>query len=221
MVFAIWMWRNKVRLGKTAIPLRQIPSSAYDALQEFHQLHLTHATIPRIARVVCWRPPPATCVKANFDEGVFSQDGLVGIGIIIRNEQGLVMVALSQQIPLPTSVEMVEVFAARRALVFAKELGFDKVIVEGDFASTITSINGGHMDHLALGHVLLDIKCLFSSFSYISVKHINREGNCVAHKLARWAARFPFLVWIKSVPLDILEVYQLDLLRMQKYDHYP
>ena len=40
------------------------------------------------------------------------------------------MAAFSQQIPLPTSVEMVEVFAARRALVFAKELGFDRVVVE-------------------------------------------------------------------------------------------
>ena len=141
-----------------------------------------------------WRPPPATCVKANFDGAVFSQDGLASIGIIIRNEQGLVMADLAQQIPLLASVEMVEVLAARQAVVFAKELGFDKVIVEGDSANTITSINGGHMDYSVLGHVLMDIKCLFSSFSYISVTHTNREGNCVAHKLARRAARFPFLV---------------------------
>ena len=154
-----------------------------------------------------WRPPPETCVKANFDGAVFSQDGLAGIGIIIRNEQRLVMAALSQQIPLPTSVEMVEVLAARRALVFAKELGFDKVIVEGDSAITITFINGGHMDHSALGHVLLDIKSLFSYFSHISVQHITRERNCVAHKLARRAANFPFLVWMESVPPDVLEVY--------------
>ena len=150
--------------------------------------------ILRTVCVVCWRPPPETCVKANFDRAVFSQDGLAGIGIIIRNEQGLVMADLSQQIPLPTSMEMVEVLVAHRALVFAKELGFDKVIVERDSANTITSINGGHMDHSALGHVLLDIKRLFSSFSHISVKHINREGNCVAHKLARRAAGYPFLV---------------------------
>ena len=32
MVSAIWMWRNKVLLGETALPLGQIPSSAYDAL---------------------------------------------------------------------------------------------------------------------------------------------------------------------------------------------
>ena len=104
---------------------------------------------------------------------------------------------------------------ARWALVFAKELGFDRVIVEGDSANTITSINGGNMDYSALGHVLMDIKCLFSSFSYISVKHINGEGNCVAHELARRVARYLFLVWMESVPPNILEVYQLDLLRMQ------
>ena len=64
---------------------------------------------------------------------------------------------------------MVEVLATRRALVFAKELGFNRVIVEGDSANTITSINGGQMDHSALGHVLLDIKSLFFFFfSYFS-----------------------------------------------------
>ena len=41
------------------------------------------------------------------------------------------------------------------------------------------------MDLSAMGHVLLDIKSLISCFSFISIQHINREGNCVAHKLAR------------------------------------
>ena len=125
------------------------------------------------------------------------------------------MATLSQKIPLPASMEMMEVLAACRALVFAKELGFDRVVVEGDSANTITSINGGHMDLSAMGHVLLDIKSLISCFSFISIQHINREGNCVAHKLARQAASVPFLVWMESVPPDDFEVYQLDLLRMQ------
>ena len=189
---AIWMRRNKLRLGEKSTPLGQIPASAFDALKEFQQLRPTHAKIPQTARAVRWRPPPETCVKANFDSAVFSQAGLAGISIIIRNEQGLVMAALSQQIPLPTSMEMVEVLAARRALVFAKELGFDRVVVEGDSANTITSINGGLMDHSAMGHVLLDIKSLSSCFSFISFQHINREGNCVVHKLARQAASIPF-----------------------------
>ena len=56
---------------------------------------------------------------------------------------------------------------------------------------------------------------MFSSFSFISMKHTHGEGNCVAHKLARRAANNPFLVWMESIPSDILDVYQLDILRMQ------
>ena len=34
-VSAIWMRRNKIRLGETALPLGQIPTLAFNALQEF------------------------------------------------------------------------------------------------------------------------------------------------------------------------------------------
>nr|XP_023927486.1 uncharacterized protein LOC112038880 [Quercus suber] len=215
LVSEVWQRRNRVRVGEPTVLLSQINSKAFSALQEFQQLRPTHTVIPRTARAVKWRPPTAPCVKVNFDGAVFSQDGLAGIGVIIRNEQGLVMAALSQQIPSPTSVEMVEVLAARQAVLFAKELGFDKVELEGDSESVTKAILGDYMDRSYIGHVLQDIKFLFSSFSVISVKHIYREGNCVAHKLARRAVNSPFLVWMESVPSDIFDVYQHDLLRMQ------
>lgn len=104
--------------------------------------------------------------------------------------------------------------AARRALVFAKELGFDRAVVEGDSESIINSINGGNMESSPFGHIQQDIKSLFVGFSHESVNHIRREGNCVAHKLARWAASCHFLVWIESVPPNILDVYNQDLLRI-------
>ena len=74
------------------------------------------------------------------------------------------MAALSQQIPSPSSVEMVEMLATRQALVFAKELGFDKMVMEGDFETVIKAILGDYMDCSYMGHVLQDIKVLFSSF---------------------------------------------------------
>ena len=125
------------------------------------------------------------------------------------------MAALSQQIPSLALVEMVEVLAARRTLVFAKELGFDKVVVEGNSETVITAILGDYMDYSYMGHVLQDIKFTFSSFSFISIKHIHREGNYVAHKITRRATRSPSLVWIEFIPLDVLDVYRLGLLRLQ------
>ena len=121
------------------------------------------------------------------------------------------MATLSQQIPSHVSVEMVEVVAARRALMFVMELGFNKVEVEGDSESVVNAILGDYMDNSYMGHVLQDIKFMFSSFSFISIKHTHKEGNCVAHKLARRVANNPFLVQMESVPSDILDVYQLDI----------
>ena len=59
---------------------------------------------------------------------IFQGNAEAGLGAIIRKDYGLVMAALTQVIPLPISVEIVEVLAARRALIFALELGFDQVI---------------------------------------------------------------------------------------------
>lgn len=56
----------------------------------------------------------------NFDGAIFENLALAGLGIVIRDEQGLIIIALSQRIPLPNSVNMVEALAVRRALIFAQ-----------------------------------------------------------------------------------------------------
>ena len=55
----------------------------------------------------------------------FPSKNLAGLGAIIRNNNGLVMAAFSQPIPLPTSIETVEVLAARSAVCLARELNVD------------------------------------------------------------------------------------------------
>ena len=60
--------------------------------------------------------------------------------MIIRDHARLVLAAPSQKIPLPTSVETVEVMVARRALLFDRELGFERVMVEGDSEVVIKAI---------------------------------------------------------------------------------
>ena len=49
-----------------------------------------------------------------------------------RDYEGNVIAALSQRVELVQSVEMAEALAARKAVVFARELSFFEVIIEGD-----------------------------------------------------------------------------------------
>ena len=91
--------------------------------------------IPRME--VRWKPPGAGLFKINFDGAVFMDRSLAGLGIIIRDESGLIIAALSQKIPLPSSVELVEALAARCALIFAQEISIFKAEVEGDSLKVI------------------------------------------------------------------------------------
>ena len=72
-----------------------------------------------------WRqPPPEDTVKANFDGAVFGEDQEAGIRVVLRNREGLVLVALSERVRMLVSVEILEMLAARRVALFAQELGF-------------------------------------------------------------------------------------------------
>ena len=96
MVSEVWQHRNRACVGESVVSLNMLSPKASDALREFQQLGPNHTAIPRTTRVVKWKPPSASCVKVNFHDALFSQDELAGIGVIIRNDQGLVMAALSQ-----------------------------------------------------------------------------------------------------------------------------
>ena len=131
--------------------------------------------------------------------------------MIIHDQAGLVLAALSQKIPLLTSVETVEVMATRRALLFAKELGFERVMVEGDSEVVIKAIKEKYFLSSDWGHLLKDIHALSYSFSSISFLHVKCSSNSVAHSLVRRSFCIPLLVWMEEVPPDIDDVYNHDL----------
>lgn len=54
---------------------------------------------------------------------MFEENDNAGIGIIVWNSYGEVMAALSQKIPKPPSVEILEIFDAMRAVKFVQEIG--------------------------------------------------------------------------------------------------
>ena len=84
-----------------------------------------------------WCPPDSDLVKVNFDGAMFNERDEAGIGVIIRNPRGEVMAALSEKIQKPPSAEILELLAAKRAVRFSLETGFNKSVIEGDSKSVI------------------------------------------------------------------------------------
>ncbi|KAL0008924.1 hypothetical protein SO802_010426 [Lithocarpus litseifolius] len=190
LAYLIWHRRNKLRLGEVVVDLKLLNSMARDALHEFQ-----HAYTPPLQPLPTksntkWLPPPKEWVKENFDGAVFQGRDEAGLGTIIRNDYGLIMAALTQIIPLPASVEIVEVLAARRALIFAKELGFDHVILEGDSEIAIRAMKFEDYSAATFGHIISYIKALSSHFRFYSIKTLGAfsiEAECP--KIVAWSNR--------------------------------
>ena len=61
--------------------------------------------------------------------------------MVVRDAEAMIIAALSQNIQLPSSVDLVEAFATRRTILFAQEICLAHVVVEGDSLKFITAIN--------------------------------------------------------------------------------
>lgn len=106
--------------------------AASNSLAEF-QTKQTDRPVQQKPTSQKWRPPPKDTYKANYDGAVFSDSDKAGLGVVVRNEKGEGMASLAEKIILPSGgVKVIEAMAARRAILLAVKLGFQKCIIEGD-----------------------------------------------------------------------------------------
>ena len=62
-------------------------------------------------------------VKINFDGALFSKENKLGIGVVIRDENGLVLGSYTKRLSQAYSAMEIEAMAAATTLVFSSEMG--------------------------------------------------------------------------------------------------
>ena len=100
------------------------------------QNHLSIQTRQQLSGHV-WQPPPQLEYKLNFDVAVFSSLDRSGYGAIIRNDNGEVRAAMTASGPKVSTSDEAELLACRRAIEFAMDAGFTRLIIEGDNSNVI------------------------------------------------------------------------------------
>ncbi|KAK7828360.1 hypothetical protein CFP56_030324 [Quercus suber] len=199
----LWTRRNKSRVKEAVMLLEKLSDLAQQYLQEFQQLHGKSA-IKQPPKQTIWKSPDSSTLKTNFDDAIFEDLDAIGIGVVVQNSSGEVLAALSEIIPLPSSIVALETIAAQRAVIFLQELGLGSSIFEGDSETSILAIKSQCFHHSLVGHLIKDIMSSVSSLNYFSFSHTCRQGNGLAYALARRARfSFPILVWMESVPSSI------------------
>ena len=114
--------------------------------------------------LVQWQPPAENSFKVNFDRAVFGEEQEAGIGVVIRDNEGYVLAALSEKVRLPASVEVLEMLAARRVATFARELGFSRVCFERDAELVVKCLQSGSVSNALTGHLVKDFMSIRGYF---------------------------------------------------------
>lgn len=103
--------------------------------------------------------------------------------------------------------------AARRAVQFILEFGFEPSLFEGDSEVIIQTLVDGNFSLASIGHIVKNVMSISGLLQTKSFSYIRRQGNTVAHALAqRVRLSFSLLAWMEDVPLDIYHFVSTDFL---------
>lgn len=147
-----------------------------------------------------WSPPHAPTLQINYDGAIFRETNEVGLRVVVRDSEGRVIASLAERVPLPKTVADVEAAAAQRALLFAKELNLNSIIMEGDSEIITLALQAEEQSLASFGNIIEEVRSYAETFHSFKVSHINRRENSVVHNLIRHARHVSGLVvWIKEV----------------------
>ena len=93
------------------MPLEKLLDLAQQYLQEFQQSH-SKLVVKQPPKQNIWKPPNPSTVKTNFDGAIFEELDAAGVGVVVCNSSGELLAALSEIIPLPSSILALETIAA-------------------------------------------------------------------------------------------------------------
>ncbi|MBA0579000.1 hypothetical protein Gorai_021269, partial [Gossypium raimondii] len=138
-------------------------------------------------------------VKVNFDVGFRAASNTSSTKVIAGENSGMILRAFVHTSCFVPLVFAVEAIACVKALQFAKDMGFQRLVLEGDSRMVIKWIISNSVDHSSVTAYINDTRSLNSQFLVCKVKHTLRDGNWAAHQLAKEAFdREESLFWVEE-----------------------
>ncbi|KAK9986859.1 hypothetical protein SO802_031810 [Lithocarpus litseifolius] len=141
-----------------------------------------------------------------MDGAVFKEVGSCGIGVVVRNEKGQIMGALSKRLELPLGALEVEEKAVEERVQFAKDLSLGQIVIESDSQVAVSSLRDQGLIQSSVQKVIKGTKLGLSWFVVWEVSYTRRGCNSVAYILAR---HDKFVhecdIWVEDTPPMIVD----------------
>lgn len=208
----IWLARNAWVFDKKCMPFMEVGEKAVRGSNEFvaanervEVLDTGSHSPPR------WYPPPMDVYKLNTDAAVFKSHQ-IGCGGVVRDSVGEVVMATSKLMDGIVDPEVAEALSARHGMQTALEAGYSALILEVDCVKLFNYLKAGRSESSPFGRVVQDILNLAAHCSCIRYSHVRRQGNVVAHTLAKISKELVgWRVWLEGFPHDIANAVMVDL----------
>ncbi|KAK6126674.1 hypothetical protein DH2020_039582 [Rehmannia glutinosa] len=148
-----------------------------------------------------WKPAEFPFFKCNVDAALSRHKNSTGIAMVVRDDNGEFVVARTVVFQGLYEVREAEAIGIREALSWTKNLGFQQLIIETDAKYVVDGLVSLEPGISEFDNILKECQILLQSEPAFSVTFVHRNGNRVAHALAKEAFSFdsPF-VW-SSPPL--------------------
>ncbi|XP_021839141.1 uncharacterized protein [Spinacia oleracea] len=168
-------------------------------------------SVPRSANT--WVAPPKGVIKLNVDVSL-ATEGWIGIGVVARDWMGKVQFAACRRCRAHWPVEIAEAKAVANAVKLGRRYGLEDVIIETDCQSVVSRLSKNAIYFSDLDTILGDISEISSSFKSISWSHVRRDGNAVAHQIARLVPFGTEQIWENHCPTEISPYVLMDALSL-------
>ncbi|XP_041025442.1 uncharacterized protein LOC121265841 [Juglans microcarpa x Juglans regia] len=82
--------------------------------------------------IASWQAPPVNWFKINWDGAVDKANGLIGVGVAIKDSSSQIIATMRQGKKLYPDPLLAESYGALQAVKMAWEIGLHQIILEGD-----------------------------------------------------------------------------------------
>ncbi|XP_073313571.1 uncharacterized protein [Primulina huaijiensis] len=134
-----------------------------------------------------WKPPSTNLFRLDVDAGFDTRRNRFSVGAIIRDSQGVTRGAHALIICNPGSVLAAEILAIRCGMDLCLQVGVASVCIYSDSKEAVRVVLNPDMDAGSVGVLALEVHSMFLLNNFVSIKHMHRSTNTVAHFLAHRA----------------------------------
>ena len=159
-----------------------------------------------------WEPLAFPFYKINIDGAVFKEQKEAGVRVVIRDHFGNFIAGLSMKFRFPLGAIEVEAKAFESGLEFAKDMGIQDIVLEEDSLNIVHALSGNSHAASTIATLIYGMQVTSFEFWNVLFSHIRRNGNILAHQLAKHTLGiFDFSIWIEESPCFLVQALLHDI----------